>query len=301
MKSILIFSLALIALPVSAAELAIPEEQAALAAMAEGLFDNPPEHATQKGEKTLVWSKDARVIRLTLDAEGRATAFFSNGVPMTNARIAKLAALKNLRSIGFDHSGQWHFKEIPMAEFSGAGWEALVDSQVEEVRIGGSHMGKPAELALARMKNLSSLTLNHVPVTAEGMAALRQHPKLESFTVGAQHNTIKGFSWYDGLPQLAAIPTLRELVIHELFLTWDKGLIAIAEKGKHLKRLAFGRGSVIFPEDVDRLKAALPGVEVITEPYDRALHGSKFYGPRLKGLMSAEEYARLEKLAGPAK
>jgi hypothetical protein len=297
----LLTSLILVALSLSAAELPIPEEQAALTSIAKGLFEKPPEWATKKGEKTLVWSKDARAIGITLDAEGKATAFFANGVPMTNDRIAKLAALKNLRSIGFDHSGQWHFKEIPMSDFSGSGWEVLISSNIQEVRIGGSHMGPPAELALARMKNLRSLTLNHVPVTAEGMAALSQHPKLESFTAGTQHNTIKGLSWYDVLPQLAAIPTLRELGINELFLTWDKGLGAIAEKGRHLKKITFGRGSVIFPEDVERLKAALPGVEVISEPYDKALHGSKFYGPRLKGLMSAEEYARFEKLAGPAK
>jgi hypothetical protein len=301
MKSIQTIALTLVALSLSAAELPIPEEQAALAAMAEGLFANPPKHATHRGEKTVEWSEGGPFVRITLDAEGKAVAFFANGLPMTNTRIAKLAALKNLRSISFDHSGQWHFKEIPMSDFSGSGWEALISANIPEVRIGGSHMGQPAELALARMMNLRSLTLNHVPVTAEGMAALSQHPKLESFTVGAQHNTIKGLSWYDGLPQLAAIPTLRELVIHELFLTWDKGLGAIAQKGKHLKRLVFGRGSVIFPEDVERLKAALPGVEVITEPYDKALHGSKYYGPRLKGLMSAEEFARLEKLAGPAK
>jgi len=301
MKSILLFAFALVALSLSAAELPIPEEQAALAAMAEGLFANPPEYATLKGEKALVWSKDGHVIKITLDSEGKAIAFFANGVPMTNARIARLAALKHLRSIGFDHSGQWHYKEIPMSDFSGSGWEALISANIQEVGIGGSHMGPPAELALARMKNLRSLTLNHVPVTAEGMAALSQHPKLERFTVGAQHNTIKGLSWYDVLPQLATIPTLRELGINELFLTWDKGLGAIAGKGKHLKKITFGRGSVIFPEDVERLKTALPGVEVISEPYDKALHGSKFYGPRLKGLMSAEEYARLEKLAGPAK
>lgn len=301
MKSIQTIALTLVALSLSAAELPIPEEQAALAAMAEGLFANSPKHATHRGEKTVEWFEGGPFIRITLDAEGKAVAFFANGLPMTNARIAKLAALKNLRSIGFDHSGEWYYKEIPMSDFSGSGWEALVSANIPEVRIGGSRMGLPGELALARMKNLRSLTLNHVPVTAEGMAALSQHPKLESFTVGAQHNTIKGLSWYDGLPQLAAIPTLRELVIHELFLTWDKGLGAIAQKGKHLKRLVFGRGSVIFPEDVERLKAALPGVEVITEPYDQALHGSKYYGPRLKALMSAEEFARLEKLAGPAK
>jgi len=301
MKSIQTIALTLFALSLSAAELPIPEEQAALAAMAEGLFANPPEHATQKGEKTVVWSEDARVIRITFDAEGKATAFFANGVPMTNARIARLAALKNLRSIGFDHSGQWHFKEIPMSDFSGRGWEALVTSKIEEVRIGGSHMGPPGELALARMKNLQSLTLNHVPVTAEGMAALSRHPKLERFTAGAQHNTIKGLSWYDVLPQLAAIPTLRELVINELYLTWDNALAKVAENGSHLKKLVIGRGAVLFPEDARKVRAALPGLELVIEPYDRALHGSKYYGPRLKTLMTAEEFARLEALASSEK
>ena len=302
MKSILTIALTFVALSLSAAELPISEEQAALAAMAEGLFAKPPEWSATKGAKTLVWSKDQLLIRVTLDPKtGHVIGYYSNGIPVTNDRLTKLAACKELTSVAFDHSGQWHYKEIPMSAFSGSGWEALVSSKIEEVRIGGSHMGPPAELALARMKNLRSLTLNHVPVTAEGMAALSQHPKLESFTVGAQHNTIKGLSWYDSLPQLAAIPTLRELGINELFLTWGKGLGAIAEKGKHLQKIIFGRGSVIFPEDVERLKTALPGVEVISEPYERALHGSKFYGPRLKGLMSAEEYARLEKLAGPAK
>ena len=47
-------------------------------------------------------------------------------------------------SIGFDHSGQWHFKEIPMAEFSGAGWEALVDSQVEDTSLGSAAYGRSA-------------------------------------------------------------------------------------------------------------------------------------------------------------
>ena len=42
MKSIQTIALTLVALSLSAAELPIPEEQAALAAMAEGLFDNPP-------------------------------------------------------------------------------------------------------------------------------------------------------------------------------------------------------------------------------------------------------------------
>jgi hypothetical protein len=139
MKSIQTIALTLVALSLSAAELPIPEEQAALAAMAEGLFANPPKHATHRGEKTVEWSEGGPFVRITLDAEGKAVAFFANGLPMTNTRIAKLAALKNLRSISFDHSGQWHFKEIPMSDFSGSGWEALISANIPEVRIGGSH------------------------------------------------------------------------------------------------------------------------------------------------------------------
>lgn len=78
-----------------------------------------------------------------LDAEGMATAYFSNGMPMTNARIARLAALKNLRSIGFDHSGYGPANGDTVEAFSGAGWEALIDSQVEEVHLGGTKMGPP--------------------------------------------------------------------------------------------------------------------------------------------------------------
>jgi len=56
----------------------------------------------------------------------------------------------------------------------------------------------------------------------------------------------------------------------------------------------------VFPEDLAKLKAALPTVEITTVPYDKLLHGSlaeKYYAPRLKRLMTAEEYARLEQLA----
>ncbi len=302
MRQYLLLSLALLTQPLWAAELAIPEEQAAVAAIAEGFFENPPEWTTRKEGKALVWSNSPLTIRITVNEAGSAVEYFSNGLPMTNARIAKLAALKNLKKVGFDHSGQWHYKEIPMEEFSGAGWEALTASSVEEVKIGGSHMSVPAELALSQMQNLRRLYLGHVPVSAEGIAAIGQHATLVSLRIGAQHNTIKGLSWYEAIPQLIPIPTLREITVDELFLTWDNSLGAIAEKGKHLKRIVFGNGSVIFPEDAERLKAALPETEIVLEPYHDVLHGryGKFYGPRLKGLMTPEEFARLEELAKSA-
>jgi len=302
MKSILTIALTLVALSLSAAELPIPEEQAALAAMAEGLFAKPPEWSTTKGAKTLVWSKDQLLIRVTLDPKtGHVTGYYSNGIPVTNDRLTKLAACKELTSVAFDHSGQWHYKEIPMSAFSGSGWEALVSSKIEEVRIGGSHMGPPGELALAKMGSLRRLTYNHVPMTKEGIAQLCTHPALVSFTVGAQHNTMKSFSWYEAVPRIAAIPTLRELGINELYLSWDNALAKVAENGSHLKKLVFGRGAVLFPEDAKKVRAALPGLELVIEPYARALHGNKLYAARLKTLMTAEEFARLEALASSEK
>ena len=297
MKSILIFSLALVALPVSAAELPIPEEQAALAAIAEGLFDKPPEWSATKGAKTLVWSQKPRLIRVTLAPEtGHVISYFSNGIPITNGRLTKLAACKELKSLAYDHSANWNFKEIPATDFSGAGYEAFADSKVEEVRLGGSLCGEAGALAIAKMKNLKTLSLHHVPMTRPGMEALSKHGSQVSFGLSMMHQA----SWYDLLPLVAAMPKVEELTINETFLTWDKGLEALSQAAGPLKKINFGFGAAVFPEDLAKLKAALPKVEITTVPYDKLLHGSvaqTYYAPRLKRLMTAEEYARLEQLA----
>jgi len=297
MKSILIFSLALVALPVSAAELPIPEEQAALAAIAEGLFDRPPEWSATKGAKTLVWSNKPRYIRVILDPKtGHVTDYFSNGIPVTDGRLTKLAACKELKSLAYDHSANWNFKEIPAADFSGAGFEAFADSKVESVKIGGSLCGEAGALAIAKMKNLKTLVLHHVPMTRPGMEAISKNGSQTSFTLSCMHQA----SLYDLLPLVATMPKVEELTINETFLTWDKGLEALSKPVGPLKKINFGFGAAVFPEDLAKLKAALPTVEITTVPYDKLLHGSlaeKYYAPRLKRLMTAEEYARLEQLA----
>jgi len=238
----LLTSLTLVALSLSAAELPIPEEQAALAAVAKGLFEKPPEWSATKGAKTLVWSKDQHLIRVTLDPKTEhVIGDFSNGIPVTNDRLTKLAACKELTSLAYDHSGTWHFKEIPESDFSGAGFEAFADSKVESVRIGGSNFGEAGALAIAKMKSLETLKLHHVPMTRPGMEAISKHGSLVSFSVSIMHQA----DWYDLLP----------------------------------------------------LVAAMPKVEITSLPYNKVLHGNAYFPPRLKALMTAEEYARLEKLA----
>jgi len=295
MKSTLLLLSALVSLPAWSAELPIPEEQAALTAIAKGLFEKPPEWSATKGAKTLVWSKDPLLIRLTLDSKtGHVTSYFSNGIPGTNDRLTKLAACKELTSLGYDHSGAWHFKEIPESDFSGAGFEAFADSKVESVKIGGSNFGEAGALAIAKMKNLKTLKLNHVPITRPGMEAISKHGSLVSFSVSIMHKA----DWYDLLPLVAAMPKVEELTINETFLSWEKGLKALSKAAGPLKKINFGFGAAVFPEDLEKLKAALPKVEITTESYNKVLLGNKFFAPRLKALMTAEEYARLEQLAG---
>ena len=105
-------------------------------------------------------------------------------------------------------------------------------------------------------------------------------------------------SWYDLLPLVAAMPRVEELSINETFLTWEKGLEALSKAAGPLKKINFGFGAAVLPEDLAKLKAALPKVEITTLPYSKVLHGNHFFAPRLKALMTAEEYARLEQLAG---
>ena len=197
-------------------------------------------------------------------------------------------------------SGQWHFKDIPMEEFSGAGLDVLADSNVEELKIGGSHFGESGLRAIAQMKKLKSLDFNHVPVTRAGMEAIARHEGITSFGVGMMHQTKarKGDTWPDQIPVFMTLPNLQELSIREAFLTWDTGLQQIAEKGKKLKHVEFGRGSVIFPENAKRLRDALPDAEIVIEPYNRVLNGNKYYADRLRALMTDEQFAELERLAG---
>lgn len=297
MKSTFLLLSVLVCIPARSAELPIPEEQAALAAIAEGLFDQPPEWSATKGSKALVWSNKPRYIRVVLDPKtGHVTDYFSNGIPVTDGRLTTLAACKELKSLAYDHSARWQFKELSDADFSGAGLEAFADSKVESVKIGGSLCGEAGALALAKMKNLKTLVLHHVPMTRPGMEALSKHGSQTSFALSCMHQA----SWYDLLPLVAAMPKVEELTINETFLTWDKGLEALSKAAGPLKKINFGFGAAVFPEDLAKLKAALPTVEITTVPYDKLLHGSvaeKYYAPRLKRLMTAEEYARLEQLA----
>ncbi len=274
-------------------------DEAVIAKLLEGIIPGPPKRESGKDGAKLVWEKSPLLIKATLSKEtGRILAINTNGVPMTNDRLRLLAQLAELRDLNYGHSGEWHFKDIPLSDFDGSGLEALADSKIESLHIGGSRFGKPGELAIAKMKNLRRLTLRHLPLSEEGMTAIGKQSGLREFGIGLSHDMGRNIKLAEVIPLFMANPNLQRLFIQEAFLKWDNGLSTIAEKGSKLEKIEFGRGSVVFPDDIDRLKKALPNAEIVTETYDQALHGNKFYESRLKAVMTKDEFARLLELAG---
>jgi len=252
-------------------------DEAVIAKLLEGIIPGPPKRETGKDGVMLVWEKSPLFIKATLSKEtGRILAINTNGVPMTNDRLRLLAQLAELRDLNYGHSGEWHFKDIPLSDFDGSGLEALADSKIESLHIGGSRFGKPGELAIAKMKNLRHLLFRHVPLSEEGLAAIGGLPGLTDFSIGTSHDTQAKLKTQAILQHVMELPSLSSLSVQEAFLKWDTGLATIAAKGGKLRRIEFGRGSVVFPEDVDRLKQALPNAAIVTEPYARALRGNKF-------------------------
>lgn len=274
-------------------------DEAVITKLLEAIIPGPPKRESGKDGAKLVWEKSPLFFRAALSKEtGRVTAINANGVPMTNDRLRLLAQLKELRDLNYGHSGEWHFKDIPLSDFDGSGLEALADSKIESLHIGGSRFGKPGEHAIAKMKNLRRLTLRHLPLSEEGMTTIGKQPGLREFGIGLSHDMGRNTKLATVIPLVMANPNLQRLFIQEAFLKWDNGLSTIAEKGSNLEKIEFGRGTVVFPEDIDRLKKALLNAEIVTESYDRALHGNKFYESRLKAVMTKDEFARLVELAG---
>lgn len=289
-----LFSLCCLA---SAASLQHPEEQEVLDRITEGLYPDPPEWTSFQGEQVLQYNHNRMHIRIGVDDEGHAVRFSSNGTPMTNERISALAGLTRLAFLKFGHSGQWHFKEIPMEAFSGEGFHALRDLPLTEVRIGGSHFGEAGHKAIATLPRLERLDFNHVPITQAGMVALATNTTLRSFGTGMMHKQTGADDWMAVLPEIVSIPNLEELSIREMFLTWDNALGLIAKKAPGLKRIEIGRGALVFPEDAEKLRAAFPDAEVTIVDVKTGLTANKRYAGRLEKLMTPEQFARAQELA----
>ena len=184
--------------------------------------------------------------------------FFANGAKLSDAGFKAFSGWKSLKSFGLDHWGWYAPGHLPQKEPLGPGLAHLAScTNLEHVRLGGCRVDNRVTAALAQIKSLQSVDLQHTfAVTDEGIGALKGLPKLRIIKLSPQFSPrITDAS----LVTLGEIKTLEEIEINETWLTYDKGFSHL--KGLPLKKLVLTK--VIATEaDIAKLKADHPAAEI---------------------------------------
>ena len=185
--------------------------------------------------------------------------FFANGAELSDDGFKAFAGWKSLKSFGLDHWGWYAPGHLPQKQPLGPGLAHLAScTNLEHVRLGGCRVDNRVTAAIAQIKSLQSVDLQHTfAVTDEGIAALKALPKLRIIKLSPQFSP----RFTDAsLAVLGEIKTLEEIEINETWLTYDKGF-AHLKSLPALKKLTLTK--VIATEaDIARLKADHPAVEV---------------------------------------
>lgn len=191
--------------------------------------------------------------------------FFANGAELTDDGFKAFAGWKSLKVFGLDHWGWYAPGHVPQKGLLGPGLAHLASCpNLEQVRLGGCRVDNRVTEALAQIKSLQSVDLQHSMVTDEGIAAFKALPKLRIVRLSPQFSPrITDAS----LTFLGAIKTLEEIEISQTWLTYEKGF-------SHLKELPSLKKMVLTSviasvEDIAKLKADHPAMEVQwTQPDD---------------------------------
>jgi hypothetical protein len=178
-----------------------------------------------------------------------------NGAAVTDAGLAVFKDAR-LTKLGIAHA----------LDFKGTGATALQGHPtLKEISIGGTAFGDVGMPAVASIKGLVRLQLNHDRVTDTGLSALANHPTLEWLMFSPNMST--GIT--DGcLATVATLKALKDLTINDTVLTYDGGLKLLKDL-PNLQHLTFGKVG-ISEADLAKLKADLPKVEIKFTPADPA-------------------------------
>jgi hypothetical protein len=194
--------------------------------------------------------------------------FFANGAELTDDGFKAFAGWKNLKSFGLDHWGWYAPGHLPQKGALGPGLAHLAScTQLESLRLGGCRVDNRVTLAIAQIKSLQSVDLQHTyAVSDEGIRALQALPKLRIVKLSPQFSPrITDAS----LAALGEIKTLEEIEINETWLTYAQGFTHL-QKLASLKKIVLTK--VIATEaDITHLKADHPGVEVKWTQPDEAI------------------------------
>lgn len=198
--------------------------------------------------------KDTATLSITLEDE-RVVAIRGNGVGISNDEFALFKPFTALRELRLHHNSA----PGETAPYSGAGLAQLKElAALREIQLPGSPFADEGLQAVAELKTLKSLGIWHVRATNEGFAALAGHPSLEEIRIAPMWGPHIGDK---ALEHLSDCPKLAALRLNEAYVTYEGGLKHLLKRKDTLKTVDLGN-SVVAPEDLDRLRAALPGVDV---------------------------------------
>ncbi|HEX8309914.1 MAG TPA: hypothetical protein VF614_01270 [Chthoniobacteraceae bacterium] len=192
----------------------------------------------------------AKLVKAAPDLE----TFFVNGSTITDEGLTVLSKLPKLRHLGVHHGPK---------EMKGKGLLALKGNQnFKSVEFGGMQSIDDESVGyLAEMPHLRAINIYHTMNTRASLPLLvKKNPLLEKFSLNP-HFDPKRFSAED-IAMLAPLKNLSELLLNDMVLPYENGLSHLTAL-KGLKKVSL-EWSIYKDEDLAKLKAALPGVEIIS-------------------------------------
>jgi hypothetical protein len=169
-------------------------------------------------------------------------SIFMNGFGGTEAGLASLAKLPNLRHFGADHS-----------PFTGTGLAALKESKnFTSLRLGGCPFNDEGMKALGELTQMKEANVSHVRFTSVGFPSFAKLVNLEKLTISPNY-----YPYFAGADfvHLSGLKNLKTLVVSEMALGYEDGLVHL--KGLKLKRLEL-HDCRVSDGDLKKLKADLP-------------------------------------------
>ena len=201
---------------------------------------------------------DAAMLRL---AKLNPEALMLDGAEVTDAGCKALAGMKALRSLSVGH--------MMSKQFTGAGLATLKDiPALERVGIGGTSTGDEALAAIAQATQLKEFQTWHTQAKDPRNLQLLKLTSLKVLELG------NGLPTYDGKPRQLSVTdvtmdTLAQMKSLERIFLMDARLTLPALKKlkalPNLKTLDL-QFVDISPEDLDKLRAEMPGVKIPQRP-----------------------------------
>lgn len=195
-------------------------------------------------------------LRIGVTPEGRIEALDAGGPWFPNAVWPVLARFPELTSIRVDHNIIMAVRKTDPA-YDGTGIAAMADSKLEELKIGHGFNDQGAEQA-AKIGTLRTLYLVHCPVTLAGLSWFKGHPALEDIGVAVNPESVTR----EAMAVLATIPNLQTIRWHENACPYEGGWELLRPLQGTLKTVDI-TNSISTPEDLARLEADHPGIEIV--------------------------------------